>query len=150
MCNLRCTARLGRLHRLASERQTFVNISNVMHAQARVLLRAVIQIGVHVYTRHACQVICMPSHMALHAKPYGMMMMKALWVRAPFGAPQGVSGYSLFQPTRAVGNKCQASKQGTQTHRSRDIWGKVDLQACENEAGNAANVPLLAFYAKLP
>jgi len=32
------------------------------------------------------------------------------------------------------------------THRSRDIWdsrGKVDLQACVDEAGNAANVPLL-------
>ena len=32
------------------------------------------------------------------------------------------------------------------THRSRDIWdsrGKVDLQACKDEVGNAANVPLL-------
>ncbi len=32
------------------------------------------------------------------------------------------------------------------THRSRDIWdrwGKVQLQACENKTGNAANVRLL-------
>ncbi len=64
----------------------------------------------------------------------------------PFGCArtQGVSGYSLFQPTRALFR--QASKQGIPPHRSRDIWdswAKVDLQACKNEAGNAANVPLL-------
>jgi len=75
-----------------------------------------------------------------------MMMMKALWVRAPFGAPRAYLVTACFSQLGLLRQQFKRASKASHTHRSRDIWdswGKVDLQACENEAGNAANVPLL-------
>jgi len=68
-------------------------------------------------------------------------------VRAPFCAPRRVRLKAWCSQLRLLRQRgCRASKYSSQTHKEAGDVGtscKVNLEACQDEAGNAANVLLL-------
>jgi len=68
-------------------------------------------------------------------------------VRAPFRAPKHVTLKAWCSQLRVLRQpRCNASKYSSQTHKEAGDVGcrvEVKLEACQDEAGNAANVLLL-------